>query len=903
MDAVFLEDLLESQSYLRMGGPWRAKLEWVVEADCGQVVEVNVVGVASPVIIRLKELYCICPIKNEVGVLNTSLSREQVEILLNAPIISPEQVGLVREKLLSEVMFKEASPSLLPTNYPIKQAREEVKPMLMLFDISLQPIKQRGWQRYADGKAVMWGVANLVFAYGGNRFAYNDNRQEWSKFVNNEIRILQRDKEGEEKFRKQLASAGLQMQLGMVAAHYDISDNYRKYLTFGEAREGFHRKKQLHQQWENFMQQEIPKLRAQGWGVIVEEDFQYNIITADDAWYAEISEGQGIDWFGFELGVTIEGERLSLVPILLNFLHRYSRENISEIVAMLPEDKPFLVEIELGRRLALPAKRIKMLLQLLQQLFSFSGNGAISGQLKLKLLDATLIAEIEAATKELNLRWMGGERVRQLGQRLQKFEAITEVKPAQIFQGQLRPYQQEGLNWLQFLREYGLAGILADDMGLGKTVQMLAHIAIEKERERISKPILVVAPTSLMYNWQQEASKFVPELKVLVLHGVGRKGRFDDIQDYDLVLTTYPLLPRDKDQLLAHEYYMLILDEAQSIKNSQAKLTQIVNQLKADHRLCMTGTPIENNLGELWSLFNFLLPGYLGTQQQFVKSYRTAIEKNGDLECNKGLSKRIRPFTLRRTKQEVALELPEKTEIVRMIELDGEQRDLYEAIRVSMQSKVQQAIAERGVEKSHIIILDALLKLRQVCCDPSLLKVEMAEKIRQSAKREELMRMLIEMVEEGKKILLFSQFSSMLALIAADLQASGIDHVQLTGQTQDRGAVINRFQEGVVPVFLISLKAGGTGLNLTAADTVIHYDPWWNPAVERQATDRAYRIGQGKPVFVYKLIAAGTIEEKILEMQSKKQQLIDNLFSEGMVGTKLNVSDLQALFEPLAKGN
>jgi SNF2 family DNA or RNA helicase len=254
---------------------------------------------------------------------------------------------------------------------------------------------------------------------------------------------------------------------------------------------------------------------------------------------------------------------------------------------------------------------------------------------------------------------------------------------------------------------------------------------------------------------------------------------------------------------------------------------------------------------------------------------------------------------LRRTKQEVATELPAKTEIVRMIELEGAQRDLYETIRISMHAKVQQAITERGVEKSHIIILDALLKLRQVCCDPSLLKMAAAQQLKQSAKREELLKMLVEMVSEGRKILLFSQFTSMLALIEEDLEKQDIAYVKLTGQTKDRATPISLFQEGKIPLFLISLKAGGMGLNLTAADTVIHYDPWWNPAVERQATDRAYRIGQDKPVFVYKLIAAGTIEEKMLVMQSKKQQLMDNLFSGAKNNTKFTASDLQALFEPL----
>jgi SNF2 family DNA or RNA helicase len=434
-------------------------------------------------------------------------------------------------------------------------------------------------------------------------------------------------------------------------------------------------------------------------------------------------------------------------------------------------------------------------------------------------------------------------------------------------------------------------------MGLGKTVQLLAHIATEKAAKK-QHPFLVIAPTSLMSNWKSEAKRFVPDLKVLTLHGSARKVHFKDIKEYDLVLTTYPLLLRDKDILIAHEYHTIILDEAQTIKNAKAKITQIVNQLKASHRLCMTGTPIENHLGELWSLFHFLLPGYLGTYKQFNSLFRTPIEKARDVKRSEALSRRIKPFVLRRTKQEVVTELPPKTEIVRMVELEGEQRDLYETIRSSMHEKIQEAIAAKGVEKSHIIILDALLKLRQACCDPALLKI--ATPINQSAKRNELMTMLTTMTGEGRKILLFSQFTSMLALIEKQLDKDNIPYVILTGQTKDRETPVRRFQEGEVLLFLISLKAGGMGLNLTAADTVIHYDPWWNPAVENQATDRAYRIGQDKPVFVYKLITSGTVEEKIIEMQAKKRQLMDNLFDPAAkASVRLTAKDIQSLFEPL----
>jgi SNF2 family DNA or RNA helicase len=405
-----------------------------------------------------------------------------------------------------------------------------------------------------------------------------------------------------------------------------------------------------------------------------------------------------------------------------------------------------------------------------------------------------------------------------------------------------------------------------------------------------------------MANWRREAARFAPGLSVLTLHGAGRKAEFNRMGEHDLVLTTYPLLSRDKDALLSQEWHIVLLDEAQAIKNPKAQATLAALQLRARHRVCLTGTPMENNLEELWSLFHFLSPGLLGDQRQFKRVFRTPIEKQGDEDRRRLLARRVRPFLLRRTKAEVAAELPEKTEIVETVDLDDPQRDLYESIRVAMDAKVRAEIASKGLARSHIMILEALLKLRQACCDPRLLKVEGASKVKSSAKLERLMDMLPELVAEGRRVLLFSQFTSMLSLIEESLRRTGIDYVKLTGQTRDRKTPVDRFQSGEVPVFLISLKAGGTGLNLTAADTVILYDPWWNPAVERQAMDRAHRIGQDKAVFVFKLVTAGTVEEAILTLQARKQALADGLFDpEAETGAMLTSEDIDLLFQPIER--
>jgi SNF2 family DNA or RNA helicase len=497
---------------------------------------------------------------------------------------------------------------------------------------------------------------------------------------------------------------------------------------------------------------------------------------------------------------------------------------------------------------------------------------------------------------------MGGERLLTLGEKLAGFRGVEKIATPKNLHATLRPYQEAGLAWLQFLSKHQLAGVLADDMGLGKTVQTLAHILIEKEQGRLGAPVLVVAPTSMMNVWQSEAEKFAPTLKVLLSHGVSRKVGFEKMPGYDVVLTTYALLTRDEAELKKIKWHMVILDEAQNIKNAKTKAAAIVSMLAANHRLCLTGTPLENHLGELWSLFNFLMPGFLGEEKGFRERYRTPIEREGDVARMQFLSRRIKPFLLRRTKSEVAGDLPPKTEIIRTVDIAGTQADLYETVRVAMDKRVRDEIAAHGIAKSHIIVLDALLKLRQICCDPRLVTtvMEVKKKKAPSAKLELLLEMLDELLQEGRTILVFSQFASMLKLIEAELVTRHIDYVKLTGETEDRKTPVEQFQSGQVKVFLISLKAGGTGLTLTAADTVIHYDPWWNPAVENQATDRAHRIGQEKPVFVYKLVAKGTVEEKIVEMQKGKAALAAGILSgEATATSALSAEDLKALFGPL----
>ncbi|MGB1271075.1 MAG: DEAD/DEAH box helicase, partial [Endozoicomonas sp.] len=614
--------------------------------------------------------------------------------------------------------------------------------------------------------------------------------------------------------------------------------------------------------WIRVMTELIPQLEDQGWVIEMADDFPFQFeVVPDDHWHAELEESEN-QWFSLKLGITLDGKQLDLLPLLARQIHQLPPAD--ELKKL---DKEAMVPVALpgGKFINMPAGRLHLILSTLLELFG----DRPQDDYRLENYHAQLWEELYA---KLDLPWAGGEKLLALSRKLKSFKRLKKVKPARTLQAELRPYQQHGLSWLQFLREYGLNGILADDMGLGKTLQTLAHLQLEKQRlGKARTPSLVVCPTSLIHNWRNEATRFTPDLNIHIHHGAQRDSA--DIDQADLVLTSYGIVQRDFDTLSQHHFHCMVLDEAQAIKNPQAKSAKALRCLKAEHKLCLTGTPMENHLGELWSLFDFLMPGFLGAHDQFTRYYRTPIEKHGNNEASKRLQKRVAPFMLRRGKDLVAKELPPKTEIVRTTELTGKQRDLYETVRASMEARVRSEVEKKGLARSQIFILDALLKMRQTCCDPTLVKLEQAATVKESAKLDLLMSLVEPMIEEGRHILIFSQFTTMLTLIEQRLKQVGIEWVKLTGQTRDRNKPINRFQNDEVPVFLISLKAGGTGLNLTAADTVIHYDPWWNPAVEDQASDRAHRIGQDKPVFVYKLVTEGTVEEKIQELKEKKRAI------------------------------
>ncbi len=656
----------------------------------------------------------------------------------------------------------------------------------------------------------------------------------------------------------------------------------------------------------------VPQLESMGWRIEVDDSYPYRVLATEPPWYACVQDDERPDWFGLELGVEVEGKRINLLPALLDLIDRSAELEEIERILRIP-GRLLALPVGDGEYISIAPERAQALVRVLLELYRGEGAGSV---LAFPETAIATLGHLEHAVGG-DVEWNGNVEAVVRGRGLSAPPASEQCPPPGQLRAELRPYQHEGFCWLQRLRAHGSGGILADDMGLGKTLQTIAHLLAEhssechvgpgqdgegrlhREGHGRGRPSLIIAPTSLLGNWLREIERFAPSLSVLPLQGKGRHRLWDKVSECDILLTSYPLLLRDYERLAALEYRLLVLDEAQALKNSRSQVHRMVSELSAEQTLCLSGTPVENHLQELWALCAVAVPGLLGSSEQFRAWFRGPIEKRGDRARMEALRQRVSPYILRRCKRDVMPELPPKTEVVRPIELDGAQRDLYESIRVAAHTHVRHAIARKGFSRSTITILDALMKLRQVCCDPRLVKVNAASRVKESAKCTQFFELLQTQLSEGRRVLVFSQFARMLTLLSQGLNERGIAHSLLTGSTPNRQRVIDTFCNGCADVFLISLKAGGTGLNLTRADTVIHYDPWWNPAAQAQATDRAYRIGQEHPVFVYNLIVAGSVEERMLVLQQRKRHLADALLGQGAASPDWNEGDIEMLFAPL----
>jgi hypothetical protein len=587
----------------------------------------------------------------------------------------------------------------------------------------------------------------------------------------------------------------------------------------------------------------VTSLLANGWRVEAEGKLYRNPDSSS------LSVSSGIDWFELHGSLNF-GEDLEVkLPQLLAALRRGQK-----VIALGDGSFGLLPEEWLQRY------------GLLASLGATEDDHLRFQRTQTGVLDALL-----AARPEINF----DETFAHVRKEWQNFKGIKPVAPPRGFVGQLRDYQREGLGWFEFLQRFRFGGCLADDMGLGKTVQVLA--LLESRRNKESRPSLVVVPRSLIFNWQQEAARFTPKLRVLSHTGSERIRGTAHFENYDLILTTYGTLRRDVIHFDQVEFDFVILDEAQAIKNASTETAKAARLLKSRHRLALSGTPIENHLGELWSLFEFLNPGMLGSASVF--QFSTNGTQKPDEESRAMLSRALRPFMLRRTKQQVAKELPEKLEQTIYCEMDERQRRQYEELRDYYRQSLLEKVSRQGINKSKIQILEALLRLRQTACHPALVAGSVDD-FAPNAKLDVLLPRLSEVTEEGHKAIVFSQFTSFLSIIRKRLDHQGVSYEYLDGKTRNRGVAVERFQrDSNCKLFLISLKAGGQGLNLTAAEYVFLLDPWWNPAVEAQAIDRAHRIGQTNRVFAYRLITRDTVEEKVLDLQSTKRDLADAIIN------------------------
>ncbi len=831
---------------------------WALEADGSQRLKIELPE-PDGLIVRGCGLWYLLPERGLIGRIEGDpgwLTR-----VLEAPPLRPELVSSVAQ-LLSRQGPGLALPPPLPAP-PLARIEAAPRPLLLLD----APCIVLGEEERRIGRA------RLRFVYGGFEIAPEDPPTP-RRMVGDELLEIRRDRGSEAQFAARLGALGLRRSGELrsegeaLAAELDDSD----YLL----RISPERLPEPPAGWRTLLE----RLAAEGFLLRFSEHFPKPRRRVNAGPISAHWRSVGV-FDELSLSLEVEGQAVPLAPAL-----RALAEDPGFPLRPRPRERRdglWTVPIDVEREVELPLAQLRALLERLAE------------YLPEQRPDGSLLLHPSSGIDLSGLDFLVGDPLPPA-----RLARPLDLPPR--FQTILRPYQRHGVRWLIERAALGFGALLADDMGLGKTVQVLALLAAEKAA-RPDFRCLVVVPTSLIGHWQEEAARFAPELRPLLLHGPLRAARFAEIGMHDLVLTTYPLLVRDREALAASRFHLLVLDEAQAIKNPDSQAARAVRMIAAERRLALTGTPVENHLGELWALFDAVEPGLLGDAETFDRVFRVPIEQRADESAHARLRRRIAPLILRRRKEEVLADLPEKTEILHLLELEDGQRQLYERLRREQQERVRAAVAERGLAQSGLVVLDALLKLRQVCCDPRLLPAEIEGRETPSAKLEAALELIEGLLTEGRRVLLFSQFARMLELIGHSLRERGIGHLALTGETPAaaRAELVRRFQAGEVPLFMVSLRAGGVGLTLTAADSVIHYDPWWNPAVEDQATDRAHRIGQDRPVFVYRLICRGTVEERIQALKARKAELAASLLAGDSNGgmPELSEEDLAVLFAPL----
>lgn len=827
----------------------------------------------------------------QIGALEDALNDGVLQLVQAGPDVAPHEIDALGAALPDTLAGLE-----LPRPRGIRQIRRAAEQCFARLTLGRE--SARDGPRYW-GSAVQLSALTLCFVYDGQEVREGDADPRMVR--DGEIVTLTRDPGWEAACARRLMAAGA-LPVEELETHWPGERMRACDFVFADGEISLHTLEISDERGAlDFAFRVVPELRRDGWEVIETPKWPYRlseeVVALTVTTQTEAGEAfQGNDWFSLGFQAEIGGNSVDVASLIAAFLEQ-TRENWEtvpdvETLARHLAERPFYLDRGKAGYVTLDLSPLAQLLHL------FLSHHAELGALHPS--DAGAADLVEKALAGSAIHFSDNAGILPLARSLRALAEADSFAPPEGLTAQLRDYQAYGAAWMGSLLDAGFGGVLADDMGLGKTVQTLALLQARRVAGAGGAALLIV-PTSLLHGWRTEAAQFTPNLRLVVLHGPDRASLRDLALQADLVVTTYPLLARDRDWLVAQDWPLVILDEAQILKNPASQMAKTLREVPAGGRLALTGTPLENSLQDLWTLIDWVNPGLLGDRKQFQSLFGTPIEKHGDASAQARLNRRLRPFLLRRTKAEVAAELPPRTEILDRIDLSKPQQALYETVRSAMDARVREAIGTRGLAAARITVLDALLKLRQVCCDPSLVKTEAARSVTDSAKRARLRGLLAELVAEGRRVLVFSQFVEMLRLIEADLAEAGIPHQTLTGQTKNRAGVLDAFANGDAPVFLLSLKAGGLGLTLTEADTVILYDPWWNPAVERQAMDRTHRIGQEKPVFVHRLVAAGTVEEKIIDMQARKQALADALFDDesSTAETLLDEATLQDLFAPL----
>jgi len=808
-----------------------------------------------------------------IGLIESGLSASQDQQLFSLPAYAPDKIKQAAQcSPLKEILSLESQSLLKPKLASKSETRRCTAITHFSLTIAQQPVNNKHKCFWASSMSL---DGKLEFAYPGRRIAPSEPSDFIGQFTNGLFIHWQRDQATET-----VALATLQQQEWYTTSITE-NDNWKNPkqnnngLSFAHA-----------------LAFDLNLFRQLGWQLQLPANLP-PVIQADKLkWHAKLIPQASNRHMLFSLHVIYNNQSVNLIQAL----HISLQQQWIDLAELINEQQSCLASIK-QMIIIVDNQRLK---PLLNQLLELTSPRALNKDGNLYLSRARKLAiEKLCQSQKISLHVSS-----EIEPHLVQIQSSEQSSPTNAkLNAELRPYQQQGVDWLYSLFKNQLGGLLADDMGLGKTLQVLAFLLRCKQQNQLTRPCLILAPTSLLSNWKVEAEKFTPDLTLLVLHGPNRHQHFSRLVDFDIVITSYPLLVRDAEQLLITEWQVLILDEAQAIKTPTSKVSRAVREFNTDSNFCLSGTPLENHLGELWSLFDFTLPGLLGSQAQFNDWFRDPIEKHDNEHQYTLLIERLQAFMLRRNKRDVLPQLPNKTHQSCLIEMTEEQQHIYTGIELQMKQNLQQQIRSRGLQGSRMHILEALTRLRQICCDPRLLHDSTAINEKNSAKLSTLMEMLEEMLPQGRKVLLFSQFTSMLKLIQQALEKRNIDYALLSGQTRNRDQQIQRFQQGKVDLFLISLKAGGSGLNLTQADTVIHYDPWWNPAAENQATDRAHRIGQHKSVMVYKLIAENSIEQKILQLQQRKQALADTLLNSSSPDEAFDTTDLNNLLQLLDFNN